>query len=98
MDLKKILTDNQYNPTVYLDQVTVKENSNTKEDSLIQYDEQWGDEELPFKPDEVVKGVPLVYSNFSPGFSTGCSPTTPFPRTSCNVPLASMIFQCLFTS
>ena len=58
MDLKKILTDNQYKPTVYLDQVTIKENSNTKDDSLIQYDEQWGDEELPFKPDEVVKIYP----------------------------------------
>jgi len=34
------------------------------------------------KPEEVVKGVPLVYSNFSPGFNIGCSPTTPLPRTS----------------
>ena len=34
------------------------------------------------KPDDVVNGVPLVYSNFSPGFNIGCSPTTPLPLTS----------------
>ena len=30
--------------------------------------------------------VPLVYSKVSPGFSRGCSPTTPRPRTSCTPP------------
>ena len=29
-----------------------------------------------------MKGVPLVYSNLSPGLSIGCSPTTPSPLTS----------------
>ena len=38
-------------------------------------------------------GVPLVYSNDSPGSSTGCSPTTPEPRTSCTRPLASVMHQ-----
>ena len=33
-------------------------------------------------PDGVASGVPLVYSKLSPGSSTGCSPTTPAPRTS----------------
>ena len=31
------------------------------------------------KPDGVGSGTPLVYSKFSPGLSTGCSPTTPAP-------------------
>ena len=36
----------------------------------------------------------LVYSKFSPGRSTGCAPTTPSPRTSCTLPLASVMIQC----
>src|SRR2546422_11292768 len=28
-------------------------------------------------PEEVGSGTPLVYSKFSPGLMTGCSPTTP---------------------
>ena len=46
------------------------------------------------KPDGVGSGTPLVYSNDSPGSSTGVSPTTPAPRTSCSLPCASVIFQC----
>ena len=45
------------------------------------------------KPDGVGSGTPLVYSNDSPGSSTGFSPTTPAPRTSCSLPCASVIFQ-----
>src|SRR5262245_53125886 len=36
----------------------------------------------------------LVYSNESPGASTGCAPTTPSPRTSCTSPIASVMIQC----
>ena len=32
-------------------------------------------------PEGVGSGVPLVYSKLPPGSSTGCSPTTPGPRT-----------------
>ena len=39
-------------------------------------------------PDGVGSGLPLVYSKLSPGASTGCSPTTPGPRTSCMLPAA----------
>src|SRR2546425_13358744 len=45
------------------------------------------------KPDGVGSGTPLVYSKFSPGLSTGCSPTTPAPRTSCRRPWASVMRQ-----
>ena len=46
------------------------------------------------KPDGVGSGTPLVYSNDSPGLSTGCLPTTPAPRTSCRRPSASVMRQC----
>ena len=46
------------------------------------------------KPDGVGSGTPLVYSKSSPGLSTGSSPTTPAPRTSCSLPLASVMRQC----
>ena len=46
------------------------------------------------KPDGVGSGTPLVYSNDSPGLSTGCLPTTPAPRTSCRRPIASVMRQC----
>src|SRR5262249_31343611 len=50
--------------------------------------------EVPvMKPDEVGNGTPLVYSKFSPGLSTGSSPTTPAPRTSCRRPCASVMRQ-----
>ena len=45
------------------------------------------------KPDGVGSGTPLVYSNNSPGLSTGCLPTTPAPRTSCWRPIASVMRQ-----
>jgi hypothetical protein len=45
------------------------------------------------KPDGVGSGTPLVYSKFSPGLSTGSSPTTPAPRTSCRRPCASVMRQ-----
>ena len=45
------------------------------------------------KPDAVVSGTPLVYSNDWPGLSTGCSPTTPAPRTSWVRPMASVMRQ-----
>src|SRR5262252_6296757 len=45
------------------------------------------------KPDGVGSGTPLVYSKFSPGLSTGSSPTTPAPRTSCKRPCASVMRQ-----
>jgi hypothetical protein len=46
------------------------------------------------KPLAVGSGTPLVYSKRSPGASTGCSPTTPSPRTSCFRPEASVMIQC----
>src|SRR3954466_13310746 len=46
------------------------------------------------KPDEVGSGTPLVYWKRSPGASTGCSPTTPSPRTSCLRPVPSVMIQC----
>jgi len=45
-------------------------------------------------PDEVGSGTPLVYSKRSPGASTGCSPTTPSPRTIWRWPVASVMIQC----
>ena len=36
----------------------------------------------PIIPSGQSKGVPEEYSKESPGFSTGCSPTTPVPFTS----------------
>jgi hypothetical protein len=45
-------------------------------------------------PDGVSSGAPLVYSNAVPGWSTGCSPTTPAPRTSRTRPFASVMRQC----
>ena len=45
-------------------------------------------------PTEVVIAVPLVYSNASPGWISGCEPTTPRPRTSCFSPLALTMIQC----
>jgi hypothetical protein len=45
------------------------------------------------KPDGVCSGTPLVYSNASPALSTGSSPTTPAPRTSCRRPWASVMRQ-----
>ena len=50
------------------------------------------------KPDGVASGQPLVYSKLWPGSSTGCSPTTPGPRTSCCWPAASVIRQCRLSS
>src|SRR6185369_9662455 len=50
------------------------------------------------KPEGVLSGQPLVYSKASPGFNTGCSPTTPGPFTSSSLPRASVIFQCRFKS
>src|SRR5436190_1070117 len=44
-------------------------------------------------PTGVAMAVPLVYSKLSPGFSTGCSPTTPLPRTSCTWLLESVMIQ-----
>ena len=41
---------------------------------------------------------PLEYSNVSPGFNTGCSPTTPMPRTSCTWLSASVMIQWRLTS
>src|SRR4051812_38016686 len=41
---------------------------------------------------------PLEYSNVSPGLSTGCSPTTPMPRTSCTWLSASVMIQWRLTS
>ena len=41
----------------------------------------------------VFSGVPLVYSNVSPGCRIGCSPTTPAPRTSWTRPRESVIRQ-----
>ena len=41
---------------------------------------------------------PLEYSKVSPGLSTGCSPTTPMPRTSCTWLSASVMIQCRLTS
>ena len=46
------------------------------------------------KPDGVGNGTPLVYSNDSLGLSTGSSPTTPGPLTSCSRPSASVMRQC----
>jgi hypothetical protein len=46
------------------------------------------------KPEAVGSGTPEVYSKRSPGASTGCSPTTPSPRTSCLRPAASVMIQC----
>src|SRR3954470_1096912 len=45
-------------------------------------------------PDAVGSGTPEVYSKRSPGASTGCSPTTPSPRTSCLRPVPSVMIQC----
>jgi hypothetical protein len=45
------------------------------------------------KPDGVGSGTPLVYSNEAPGSSTGSSPTTPAPRTSCSRPNPSVMRQ-----
>ena len=42
--------------------------------------------------------VPLVYSKLSPGFSSGCWPTTPSPFTSCTLLLASVMIQCRLIS
>src|SRR5207249_2949142 len=50
------------------------------------------------KPDGVVNGQLLVYSQLSPGSSTGCSPTTPGPRTSCSLPRLSVMRQRLAAS
>src|SRR4051812_9919464 len=44
-------------------------------------------------PDAVGSGTPEVYSKRSPGASTGCSPTTPSPRTSCLRPVPSVMIQ-----
>src|SRR5258707_2267242 len=44
-------------------------------------------------PDGVGNGTPLSYSNDAPGSSTGSSPTTPAPRTSCVCPAPSVIRQ-----
>src|SRR5690348_14425959 len=41
----------------------------------------------------VLSGVPLVYSKLCPGASTGCSPTTPGPRTSWTRPIPSVMRQ-----
>ncbi|MND01512.1 hypothetical protein D3C83_205370 [compost metagenome] len=42
--------------------------------------------------------VPLVYSKLSLGLSSGCSPTTPGPRTSCTWFSASVMIQWRLTS
>src|SRR5947209_20557038 len=45
-------------------------------------------------PDGVGNGTPEVYSKRSPGASTGCSPITPSPHTSCLRPVPSVMIQC----
>ncbi len=50
------------------------------------------------EPKGVVRGHADVYSNASPGASTGCSPTTPGPRTSSVCPSASVINHARETS
>ena len=42
--------------------------------------------------------APLVYSKLSPGFSSGCCPTTPRPLTSWTLCSASVMIQCRLTS
>ena len=44
-------------------------------------------------PDGVSSGAPLVYSKALPGWITGCSPTTPAPRTSRTRPRESVMRQ-----
>ena len=44
-------------------------------------------------PRGVVMRVQLVYSNCSPGLSSGCWPTTPRPRTSSTSPLPWVMTQ-----
>lgn len=44
-------------------------------------------------PEGACGGVPFVYSNFSPGRITGCSPTTPSPRVSWVRPKLSVMRQ-----
>ena len=50
------------------------------------------------EPKGVGNGQKLVYSCTSPGFSTGCSPTTPSPWTSSSWPLPSVMIQWRLTS
>src|SRR5215468_1311300 len=45
-------------------------------------------------PNGVVNGHPEVYSKDCPGCNTGCSPTTPGPRTSSTFPFSSVMTQC----
>src|SRR5688572_30751182 len=44
-------------------------------------------------PKGVESGQPDVYSKDSPGFSVGCLPTTPGPRTSSMWPVPSLMIQ-----
>ena len=49
-------------------------------------------------PNGVESGHPEVYSKDSPGFSVGCLPTTPGPRTSSMWPVPSLMIQCRVSS
>src|SRR5215813_1005893 len=49
-------------------------------------------------PVDVLSSQLEVYWNDSPGRRSGCSPTTPRPRTSCVWPVASVITQCRLSS
>ncbi|MHA2501789.1 MAG: ribosome rescue protein RqcH [Candidatus Kariarchaeaceae archaeon] len=51
--LKTRLENHDYDPLVYLD----KEGSETAEEETV-YDEQWGDDTIPFRPEDVVKIFP----------------------------------------
>jgi hypothetical protein len=50
------------------------------------------------EPIRVLSGQKLVYSNDSPGPSTGCSPTTPGPRTLSTSPSALVMIHSRLTS
>ena len=49
-------------------------------------------------PTDVGMLAPLVYSKLSPGWTTGCLPTTPCPLTSCTRCSASVMIQWRLTS
>ncbi len=68
-DLYARLTQNQYNPVVYLDTGVESDETNDVEldnestseqieDTEVDFDDQWSDDELPFDPEQVIKILP----------------------------------------
>jgi len=53
--LKDRLENHNYEPIVYLEP---DEETETTEDDSLNYDDQWGDDALPFRPEDVIKIFP----------------------------------------